>query len=676
MSEDIFFSPQIQRRYDLLLAGLDLLDQAIAVFDATPCLVTWNKALPRLLEFPPSLLRVGMPFEELVRFNVARGEYGDGDPDALVAARMASARAFEPHYFERERPNGQVLAISGVPIPNLGFISLWSDISDQRRYEVLMERQNSILEERVAQRTSALEQANAEIGEIASALRESETRLQLILDAMPAMIAHLDADTRYLFINRAYARWFGMEREAILGRCVAQIMDADTYASIRENLARALAGETVSYEYARENSSGHTVWARSTAIADVDASGKVCGCYILSIDITEQKAHQVAFIQAQKMEAVGQLTGGLAHDFSNLLTIIIGNLAAMQDQAPEAPATVRFAEPALQAARRGAALIERLLAFSRHQTLQTRDVDVGMLVRGMQALLLHSLNERIELLIETPPEPLYACVDFHQLENVLLNLALNARDAMPEGGQLQVRVSARALSVEMENLTDLPAGPYVRIEVSDNGKGIDNKDLGRVFEPFFTTKPFGQGSGLGLSMVYGFVRRSGGNIRVRSVPGQGTSIAFVLPCVQAPDALPQVAKSKHADADAVGGGAMVLLVEDDVPVRTVIRQQLIDLDYAVLEANDGAEALALLENIPDIALLLSDTVMPGSLSGPQLALRARQLRPHLPVLLMSGYAENEQWQQFGQILRKPFEREALAGALARAATQAPPLAQE
>ena len=199
------------RRYDLLLAGLDLLDQAVAVFDATPKLVTWNKAMLRLLDFPESLVRVGTPFEDFVRFNAERGEYGSGDMEKLVADRMASVRAFEPHHAERTRPNGKVLSIRGVPIPNLGFVSLWTDVTEQRHYERVIEEQNAALEARVQARTAELEQsnaslarANAEIDQIAAALRKSEERLRLILDSIPALVAHVDAGQRYRYANRGY----------------------------------------------------------------------------------------------------------------------------------------------------------------------------------------------------------------------------------------------------------------------------------------------------------------------------------------------------------------------------------------------------------------------------------------------------------------------------------------
>lgn len=374
-------TPEQRRRYDLLLAGLDLLDQAIAVFDATPKLVTWNKAMLRLLDFPESMVKVGTPFEDFVRFNAERGEYGPGDIDALVLERVASARAFQPHYIERARPNGKVLAIRGVPIPNLGFVSLWTDITEQRRYEAVIQQQNAQLEARVLERTAELEQANAqlaqansEIDQIAGALRLSEERLRLILDSIPALIAHVDAGQRYRFANRSYAEWFGYTKESIVGRSIEEVFGPEAYGAIRHHLDDAAQGERVSYEYARKNADDRIVHARSVVVPDVSIEGGFQGYFVLSIDITEQKANQAALIQAQKMEAVGQLTGGLAHDFNNLLTIIIGNLSALQGQL-NGGASNEHVEPALQAARRGAELIRRLLTYSRRQPLEPSSID-------------------------------------------------------------------------------------------------------------------------------------------------------------------------------------------------------------------------------------------------------------------------------------------------------------
>lgn len=667
-------SPEQRRRYDLLLAGLDLLDQAIAVFDATPKLVTWNKALLRLLDFPEALVRVGTPFEEFVRFNVERGEYGPGDIDTLIRDRMAAARSFQPHYVERARPNGRILAVRGVPIPNLGFVSLWTDITEQRRSAQLIEEQNARLETRVRERTAELEAANArlaranlEIDDIAGALRRSENRLQLIIDSIPALIAYVGSDDIYRFANKGYADWFGFAKEAIVGRSIIEVFGADTYAQILPHLERARAGERVSYEYARPLADGRTGYARSVVVPELGADGSTIGFFVMSIDITEQKASQAALVQAQKMEAVGQLTGGLAHDFNNLLTIIIGNLSALQQRIGAGPGA-EFVDPSLQAARRGAELIRRLLTFSRRQPLTPAAVEIGALVHNMTHLLARTLGEAIRIHLRLPGEPLHALVDPHQLENAILNLAINARDAMPGGGELTIGLARRKLDAALAAVVEVPPGDYVQIDVGDTGKGIEPAVLQRVFEPFFTTKDFGSGSGLGLSMVYGFVRQSGGNIRIRSTPGRGTHVRFVLPTA-APAAAAAAAPPAEVPADRPRTlDGPVLLVEDEPEVRKVVRMQLTALGHAVIEAADGIEALGLLHNVDDIALLVSDTVMPGGIDGRELARRTRELRPALPILLVTGYA-SEAAPDAGTAaaiptLRKPFDQAALAAALA------------
>ena len=653
-------SPEQLRRYDLLLAGLDLLDQAIAVFDATPKLVTWNKAMVRLLDFPESFVRVGTPFEAFVRFNAERGEYGDGNVEKQVAERMASVRAFEPHYAERVRPNGKVLAIRGVPIPNLGFVSLWTDITEQRRYETLIQQQNVLLEARVRERTAELLSAKTEIDQIAQALGRSEARLQMIIDSIPALIAYVDRQRNYQFANKGYAEWFGLTKETIVGRSIRSVFGDEAYGQIIGYLDTASAGERVTYEYARKTEKGRTVYARSVVVPEFDEGGRVVGFFVLSIDITEQRASEAALVQAQKMEAVGQLTGGLAHDFNNLLTIIMGNLEAARERCDPALAS-DYLNPALHAAQRGAELIRRLLTFSRRQTLEPCAVEVGQLVHNMSQLLSRSLTESVRLRTYLPEAPLYAMADPHQLESALLNLAINARDAMPGGGELTIRVHERHIPSSLAMLIELPVGDYVQIEVEDTGSGIAPELLPRVFEPFVTTKPFGRGSGLGLSMVYGFVRQSGGNIRVRSTLGKGSTVTFVLPRTEAP--APEADEVREKTADITAPRPAVLLVEDEPEVRKIIRMQLTELGYPVLETDNGEAAREMLRQIPDIGLLVSDTVMPGAIGGKELVQFARESRPDLPVLLITGYASGNAIHEVQEldvpVLRKPFDRQLL-----------------
>jgi signal transduction histidine kinase/CheY-like chemotaxis protein len=544
------------QRYETLQVALHLIDQGLTVFDADLRLVAWNLTFLRLLEFPPELAYFGAPFESFMRYNAERGEYGTADPDRAVADRVAAARSFAPHQFERTRPNGRVLLVRGEPLPGShGFVTLYSDVTDQRYYEGRIRRQNAELEERVLERTAELRAINQRL---------------------------------------------------------------------------------------------------------VEASA-------------EQKRTQAALVQAQRREAIGQLAGGMAHDFNNILTVVIGNLSSLCEERPGEPDVADYVEPALVAARRGAELIKGLLAYSRQQPLEPRAVDVGPLVQRIGKLVRRSLPENLQLTIWGHPQPLAAMADAHELENALLNLLFNARDAMPGGGAIEVHVDSQALDDAGASALQLPPGPYVRIAVRDHGVGMDEATIARAFEPFFTTKGVGRGSGLGMSLVDGFVKQSGGHLALDSRPGLGTTVTMLLPCSQAGAALAadpsDAAPAEPAPAAKRAGVALV--VEDDAQVRRVVRRHLVALGYAVIEAADGVEGRRMLDALGDIDLLLTDVVMPGGVDGRDLARYARELRRVPQVLLMSGYASGDAEAAGIPLLPKPFTKGQLAAALAADAHPAP-----
>ena len=662
--------PELPQRFDMLQAGLDLLDQGITVFDAGLKLIAWNQTFLRLLDFPEHLAYVGAPFESFIRFNAERGEYGPGDIESQIEERLAAARDFAPHVRERQRPNGRVLLLRGEPLPHKGFVTLYSDITEQRYIEHLTEHQNTQLEEQVRRRTAQLENANANLRRVseenarnAAALKRSEERLRLINDTIPILLGYVDKDEVYRYANKGYSDWYGHAEGGVTGRDVQEVIGAQVYGQVKDSVERALSGEQVTYEYQMERD-GQTVFARSTLVPEISPEGETLGFFVFSHDITEQKRMQAALVQAQKMEAIGQLTGGLAHDFNNLLTVIIGNLAALQDHRPDDAGVNEFVEPALQSARRGVQLIKRLLTFSRQQPLEPQTVAVGPLIAGLAKLVRRSLPESITISTDLDHADIHALVDPGQLESALLNFALNARDAMPEGGRLHI--AARPVELDTDAVAfDVAPGRYALIEVADNGCGMDAATLARACEPFFTTKRFGLGSGLGLAMAYGFAKQSGGGIAIHSQPGQGTTVLLVLPLTQA-DLRPDDAA---ADLPLVSGGELVLLVEDDPNVRRVVRQQLIDLGYPVIEAENGAQALEMVEQISDIAIVLSDIIMPGGMNGRQLAATVRQRRPDMRLLLISGYSDEAADSDLSDdlpVLAKPFFREELARALQKA----------
>ncbi len=497
-------------------------------------------------------------------------------------------------------------------------------------------------------------------------LSHSELRLRQITDTIPAHVGYFDRDWVFRYGNRRYAQWFGTSSEGMKDRPILEVIGPHVFAQVEDKVRRALAGEEVIYEYSMPGPGGETLFTRSTLVPDFGPDGEVIGCYVHAVDITEQRRTQGALAQAQKMEAIGQLTGGLAHDFNNMLTVVMGNLQGLVDALGDHPAVAEYVEPALAAAEGGAGLIRRLLAFSRQQPIAPVVVEVNELVLDMARMIRRSLPSTITVSTASRDVDLRALVDPNQLESALLNLALNARDAMPNGGELRIECSLECIEGAAAADLELPPGCYVQITVADNGTGMDGATLARVFEPFFTTKKFGLGSGLGMAMVYGFIKQSGGGVRIRSRQAVGTTVSLLLPC--APRAA--LARSAAPVADAQPAkrldGRLVLLVEDDDKVRDVVRKQLSALGCAVLEAESGHEAADMVENIPAIAIVLSDIVMPGGMDGRALARFVRRFRPELPVVLMSGYADKAATgleDSALPVLAKPFTQELLLEAL-------------
>ena len=635
------------RRYESLRAALDLVDQGFTLIDRDLRFVAWNKTFLRLLDFPPEMGYVGAPFESFMRFNAERGEYGSGDPQGYIDERMRAARAFEPHVMERVRPDGTVLMVRGVPVPGHGFVTLYSDITARRNAERQIREHTTLLETRVAERTAEL--------------RRSEAQMRLITDSIPALIAYFDRDGVYRYINRGYHEWFGLDTGNPGALSAKESRGAATDAGIRGNVARALAGEAVTFEYETAVVDGRRVIARTTLVPEIAPDATVAGCFELTFDITEQQHAQEMLVQAQKMEALGQLTGGLAHDFNNILTVIIGNLAALGDARAGDPAMAEFVDPAVEAARRGADLIKGLLSFARKQPLEAQAADVGPLLASVGRLVRRSLPENLQLDIDAGGAPLWAWIDAHQLQNTLLNLIFNARDATPDEGRIGIQAVAQALDPARAAALQVEPGDYVRIEVSDNGSGMDAPTLARVFEPFATTKRPGLGSGLGMAMVYGFVRQSGGAIDIHSTVSRGTTVSLWLPAFEG-SAEPELPADLAPDA-AHGGQGLALLVEDDPQVRKVVRRSLLELGFTVIEAGNGSEAMQILDRTPGIALLLSDVVMPGGIDGRALAAHARTQRGVPKVVLMSGYAPDLGQPTDVPLLAKPFSTAQLAALL-------------
>jgi CheY-like chemotaxis protein len=372
---------------------------------------------------------------------------------------------------------------------------------------------------------------------------------------------------------------------------------------------------------------------------------------------------------------VGQLTGGLAHDFNNLLTGIVGSLEMMQARIAQGRIgeLPRYIVAARGAADRAAVLTHRLLAFSRRQTLDPKPTGVNRLVAGMEELIRRTVGPAVTLEVVAAVGLWTTLVDANQLENALLNLCINARDAMPDGGRLTIETANRWLDERTARDRDLPPGQYVSLCVSDTGSGMTPQMMARAFDPFFTTKPLGLGTGLGLSMVHGFVRQSGGEVRIYSEPGQGTMVCLYLPRHLGEDAAGASGPAAAA-LPSDGQGETVLVVDDEPTVRMLVAEVLAELGYTAIEAADATAGLALLQADGRIDLLVTDVGLPGGMNGRQLADAARATRPGLKVLFITGYAENAvighgHLESGMQVVTKPFAMDALAGRIRAMITQ-------
>ncbi|ALG70057.1 histidine kinase [Azospirillum thiophilum] len=517
-----------------------------------------------------------------------------------------------------------------------------------------------------------------------AALAEAETRQRVILDAIPACIAGLDRDGRLTFANLRWGELVGRDKADVIGRDLAAVVGRRAMAVLRPQIDRCLAGEAATFEYTFPRG-GRSLVTKTTLIPHRGEGrgedGVVTGLFVLTLDITDEKQTERQLVEAQRLKAVGQLSGGLAHDFNNLLSIIIGNLSAARERYAGVEGLDAYLEPAQRAGRRGADITARLLAFSRQQPLKPQPIELCGLLRDMAVLLRRSFPSSIAIGVPEEGRECWTIADQTQLENALVNLAINARDAMPDGGRLEVSVAVRKVE---EGLSfdgpafDEPVRPddYLEIRVTDTGTGFTPEALARAVEPFFTTKALG--SGLGLSMVYGFVKQSCGYLRIDSGPGgrhgRGTAVTLLLPRAEPVARLPEddpVAAEPQGGGSGGWSGQLALVAEDNDDVRQVMRQQLVDLGFSVVEAASGDEAAELVEQIDGLSLLVSDIVMPG-LSGVELARRARLLRPAMRVVLVSGFAvEYGDVPADAVILRKPWDKRDLVAAIGHAAEPAP-----
>lgn len=514
--------------------------------------------------------------------------------------------------------------------------------------------------------------------------QQSDRQLQRMADTMPQIVWSANPQGVLTYLNRATTEFTGDPDHSIpLTENWLNALHPDDRQHCMERWIHCVrSGTDYRIEFRIRRHDGNYRWHTTSAKPVRHASGRITHWYGTCIDVEDLKRVEADLRQTQRLESLGQLTGGIAHDFNNLLTVIIGNAELLRDQLSDHPALAQQAHLVHRAAQRGANLTQRLLAFARRQSLDAAVVDINALLTDSQLLIERTMGEQIVTSLTPTPDLWLALVDAGQLEDALLNLALNARDAMPDGGWLTLESrNHSATTGESDSHDTLAPGDYVIVSVSDTGVGIAAEDLGRVMEPFFSTKKREKGTGLGLSMVYGFARQSNGRIEIRSVVGAGTTVEIFLPrAADAPTLVRREVPPPTLDTPQ-GRGQTILMVEDDDLVRGFGANLLRQLGYTVVPVARATEALAILENNDDIDLLFTDILMPGSINGHELAQRARRLRPGLPVVLTSGFTDDtgldpETLRRTGAFLPKPYRRASLATCLDHAMHDHPVAARD
>ncbi|KPB31282.1 MULTISPECIES: response regulator [Pseudomonas] len=514
------------------------------------------------------------------------------------------------------------------------------------------------------------------IDDLVSLERQQTARLEqrtLELDTFwqisPDPLAILDFNGIFLRVNPAWTALLGHPEQELLGTSIMTLLHPDDVSNTQNALKHTVNHVLPLFENRYQHVDGSYHWFGWTA---APGNGII---FALGKHLTHEKDRikalriaEEALIQSQKMEAVGQLTGGLAHDFNNLLMGVTGNMELLLSRIRQERFTEldRYINAALEGSRRAASLTHRLLAFSRRQTLAPKATDIDLLVAGMDELIRRTVGPAIDMQVNASRGLWATLVDPHQLENSLLNLCINAKDAMPDGGKLLIQTGNRHLTAVTATKYQLPTGRYVELSVSDTGTGMSNDVMARAFDPFFTTKPIGMGTGLGLSMIYGFARQSGGGVYITSKVGEGSKVCILLPMhegeaetVVFDDSPLQVPASSTSDET-------ILVVDDEPAVRLLIAELLEDLGYIVLQAERGADALTILQSKAAIDLLITDVGLPGGMNGRQVADAARDVRPDLKILFVTGYAENaalahDTLEPGMHVLPKPFAIAELIG---------------
>lgn len=624
-------------------AGLNLIQQGLSIYDDSLRLVVCNRPFLEMFDLPASHGKPGARFQDTIRLLVARGEYGPvEDIEQAVAMRVEQARAFTPHYMERERANGRWVSVEGSPLPQGGWVAVYTDITRPKRQEALLRTRSEALSDKVLAYAEDLASANRELEATITALEEAkrqlletEARTRQTTEMMPAHIAHVDVNRRYTFSNRKLSSVMPGRPSNIVGQDIELALGEEIYQAIAPHLDKAFTGEASVFEFFIESSS-RRIRAAFTPAQDLEGvdGAEQGGVYILSMDITREAQARTALQQTRRREMAAQLTSGMAHDFSNLLTIILGSQSRLQrmDMPQEAK---RQVEATLSAAHRGGSLLNRIADITGAREWNPAPADVALLLDDMKILANPALPNGFTLHISNLLHDNMLMLDTGMLQDSLLNLILNARDACGKSGEISLTVAP------VQSL-------WAEFIVEDTGPGFSDNALSRAMEPFYTTKG-GEGSGLGLSMVYDMAKLAGGRLRI-SNGEKGARITLRLPLRPAPPPLEP---------------GLVLLVEDSPDIREVVRPMLTAMGNTVVEASSYDEAIALVDGLPEIKRILSDITLVGEKTGIDLRSDLGSTAP--PIHLMTSRPPDDPLHQLastrGPVLRKPFTQSQLTSFL-------------
>lgn len=624
--------------HKLTSAGLNLISQAISIYDRDLHLVVANERFRQMFDLPAHLVKFGACFEDTVRHLALRGDYGDVDDiEGFISERQTQARAFEPHYFERTRPNGTTISVEGVPLDEGGWVTVYTDISTIKAQEHLLRKRSANLSDELLARSEQLSQTNRALRATITALEEakrnltaSQDRLNLTNAMTPAHIARVGPDGIYTYSNQKLHTILPGRSSNVIGTHLLDALGEDVYAYVGPGFERTLNGEAPVLEITDTQSSKHI---RIAFTPEMDSQDRVIGVYLLSTDVTEEVNARQALVHARRRELATQLTSGLAHDFNNLLTIILGQQGRLDAQPNLSPAQAEISQTIRTAAFRGAKLIEDLSKVDAKRELEIRPVQMQPFLENFALLAQAALPAGAVLnIVQDLADPVLM-LDAGFAQDALLNLVLNAGEAMDGPGTVTV-----TLRRDM--------GQDLVLSVRDTGPGFTDHALKNAIAPFYTSKRGQSGRGLGLSTAFDFAKLSGGRIHLDNHKQGGAEITIRLPYQIPPHDPP----------------GLILLVEDDPDLRETIRAQLRELGHAVIETDNVPEALRLAQ-VPDVTLVLTDAMLAQGGTGDELSQALAAAGLDLPLRAITGLPKTDPVRQSlarrHPVLSKPFTLAAL-----------------